>query len=132
MTHGVGVDGGGGGGAVATTACVRALEVLEALLASPTYTAVIGCAPRVSAAVVKVHVPPLRVQLPICAPASSKFTVRVGLAPVTVVENVTALPVSDGLGLLVSVVVVAAGLTVRVAACVDVLADVFLNTASYR
>jgi len=80
-------------------------------------------------AVVNVHVPPLRVHVPplIGVPPSSKVTVPVGLAPVTVTVNVTGFPEVEGLRPLVSVVVVAAWTTWVTA--LDVLGRLFASPA---
>src|SRR5919108_4737691 len=94
-------------------------DALVRKLPSPVYVAVIECTPLDSAEVVKVYDPtPLvtviepRVVLP-----SVNVIVPVGtpaVATVNIAVNVTALPASDGVRLVVSVAVVGALLTVCV------------------
>jgi hypothetical protein len=77
----------------AWTVCVSSGDVLAVFPASPLYTATTLWLPADSALVVHVAVPPLTLCAPqpeIELPPSSKFTLPVGLAPVTVAVNVTA------------------------------------------
>jgi hypothetical protein len=105
------------------TACESALLLEAALPASPLYAATMLCVPAASAAVLQAagRVFPLPVteiaaQPEIEVPPSVKFTVPVGLLPVTAAVNVTFAPTAEGLAELASVVLLAAWVIVCVRA----------------
>ena len=106
----------GAGPLAALTPCDSAALVDARLPASPPYTAVMLCVPCVSALVeqVAVRLLPAPVTAAVEQPAietapSRKFTVPVGLVPLTVAVNVTEAPTVDGLSELPSAVVVGPG-----------------------
>src|SRR5207248_928047 len=94
-----------------STVWLTVLLVLALKLPSLPYSAVIGCEPTASAAVLKVATPPLRVPVPIVVPPSLKVTVPLGVpAPgataATLRASVLFWPNLDGLSEELSVVVV--------------------------
>jgi hypothetical protein len=110
------------------TVCDSADDVLVMNVESPPYTVVIECEPRLNDDVTSVATPPLRVVVASVVPSSLKATVPPGVPPdpVTVAVNVTDCADVDGLGELLSVVVV--GVPVTVCDCgVEVLVVKFVS-----
>src|SRR6267378_2783627 len=110
---GIAVNEAVGAGA-GLTACDSADDVLVMNVVSPPYTAVIECEPRLDEDVTSVATPPLRAPVPSVVAPSLKSTVPLGVPPepVTVAVNVTDCANVEGLGELLSVVVVLVPLTV--------------------
>ena len=96
------------------TFCVSIADVLPPKLASPAYTAVMGCEPAVSALVVNVATPAASAPLPMGVPASRKVTVPVAVADDTVAVKVTESPTFEGFNEELRIVVVVGSVYVTV------------------
>jgi hypothetical protein len=99
------------------TVCIKTGEVLPVKFASPPYTAVIECDPTASVDVVNVALPPLSVPVPSTLVPSLNVTDPVGVPVVddfTVAVKVTGFPCFEGLSEELTVLDVAAFVTVSV------------------